>query len=175
MNRLFDIDSEGDVKLQDDTFLLIPELKAVYEDKKLGSKAIRWIVLVCDYNSPYRQLLREKREEEVSFDIYDKGKVKELDCDLIKAAVEKYGKLQYEPIFEQYIIYTEKIAQFNEYMRELDFTKENTEELQKQMISQKKVIETREEIKEMILKKKEEEKIGGGGDTTFIEQELLNS
>jgi len=175
MLRLFDIDSEGDVILQDDTFLLIPELRDVYKDKKLGSKAIRWLVLVCDYCSPYRRLLLDKRKEDVSLDLYDKGSVKALECDLMEAAIAKYKSLQYEPVYEQYIIYTRKIAQYNDYMDKLDVTNENAEDLQKVMIGQQKVVEAREVIRELILKKKEEEVIGGGGDTTFIEQKLLNT
>lgn len=172
MYRLFDIDSEGDVKLQDDTFLLIPELKDVYKDKNLGSKAIRWLVLVCDYESPYRQLLFEKRKQEVSLDLYGKGSVKELGSKLMLGAIDKYKSLQYEPIFEQYIIYTEKISEYNSFIRNIEVSKETAEDLQKVMLGQQKVIEARETTKELILKKREEDVIGGGGDTTFIEQEL---
>lgn len=171
MFRLFNIDSDGDVKLQDDTFLLIPELKTIYDNKKLGSKAIKWIVLFCDYNSPYRLLLSSKRKEEVSLDLYGKNKVKELECKEINDAIDKYKKLQYDPIYEQFIVYTKKIAEFNNYIDLMPINSDTAQELQKVMLGQEKLIEARETLKELILKK-QDNKVMGGGDSSFIEDFL---
>jgi hypothetical protein len=115
VKKLFSVDAEGDVVLQDDTFMLIPELRKVYQDKKLGSDAIKWIVLMHDYRSPYRQLLEQERSKDVTFDIYNKTTHKALDCLLVKEAVEKYKRLQYDPLIEQYMVYTEKIAEYNSF------------------------------------------------------------
>ena len=108
MKRLFDIDDTGKVQLEDTTYMLVPELSDVYNRKKLGWKAITYIVCVCDYHSPYRQLLLADRIDAVCEDIYGTKNYPPLSLDIVEKAMEKYKKLQYDPIYEQYNIYTEK-------------------------------------------------------------------
>jgi hypothetical protein len=170
MRQLFKIDDEGDVKLQDDTFLLIPELKEVYDSSELGSKAIRWIVLVYDYKSPYRQLTLSARIEEATQDIYQKKKVKELNCGLMQDAIKKYNKLQFDPLRDQYRVYTDKIAEYNEYISKMGLRSDTAKELQDLMINSEKVIKARENLKEMIIKKEDEERIHGGGEASLLEE-----
>lgn len=170
MRQLFSIEVDGDVKLQDDTFLLIPELRTVYE--KLGSKYIRYIVLMSDYKSPYRQLISSNRELEVCEDIWGKEpkKVKELDGELIKQAIAKYKRLQYDPLVEQYLVYTEKIAEFNEWLRNQPISKDTAEMLGRVMKAQTEIRESREELQVLILKKEEESKMMGGGEASLLEE-----
>ena len=170
MRQLFSIELDGDVKLQDDTFLLIPELRVLYD--KFGSKYVRYVVLVCDYKSPYRQLIISERQKEVCEDIWgtDMSKVKHLDSEVVKAAMEKYKKLQYEPTIEQYLVYTEKISEFNQWLREMPIGKDNAEMLGRVMKSVKDITEAREELKDLILKKEEESKMKGGGDASLLEE-----
>ena len=172
MRQLFSIEVDGDVKLQDDTFLLIPELREVYE--KLGSEYIRYIVFTCDYQSPYRDLLPSKREEQVCDDVFDmpKKKVKELDSIILTTAKEKYKQLQYDPLREQYLVYTEKIAEFNQWLRDMPITKDNAEMLGRVMKAQTDIRESREELAQLILKKDEESKMMGGGEASLLEEML---
>lgn len=170
MRQLFSIEVDGDVTLQDDTFLLIPELREVYE--KLGSEYIRYIIFTCDYKSPYRDLLPTKREEQVCDDVFGmpKKKVKELDSILLTTAKEKYKQLQYDPLREQYLVYTEKIAEFNQWLRDMPITKDNAEMLGRVMKAQTDIRESREELAQLILKKDEESKMMGGGEASLLEE-----
>jgi hypothetical protein len=163
---------DGDVKLQDDTFLLIPELRTLYE--KHGSKYIRYVILMCDYKSPYRQLILTNREREVCFDVWgeEKEKVKHLDSELVIKAKEKYKKLQYDPTVEQYLVYTEKISEYNQFLREMPIAKDNAEMLSRVMKAVKDITEAREELKDLILKKEEESKMMGGGEASLLEEML---
>lgn len=169
MKRLFSVDAEGDVILQDDTFMLIPELRKVYQDKKLGSDAIKWIVLMTDYRSPYRQLLEDDRNKDVTFDVYGKTQHKALDCLLVKEARDKYNRLQYDPLIDQYAVYTKKIAEYNRFIDEFQIEAATALDLNKLMLGNEKVNEAREKIKDLIMKKEEEEQISGGGDISFLE------
>ena len=83
MKRLFDIDDTGKVELDDNTYMLIPELSDVYKHKKLGWKAITYIVCVCDYHSPYRQLLLADRIDAVCEDIYGTKNYPPLALDIV--------------------------------------------------------------------------------------------
>lgn len=170
MRQLFSIELDGDVKLQDDTFLLIPELRVLYD--KYGSKYVRYVVLVCDYKSPYRQLISTERGKQVCEDIWgtDISKVKHLDSEVVKGAIAKYKKLQYDPTIEQYLVYTEKIAEYNEFIRTMPILKDNAEMLSRVMKSVKDITEAREELKDLILKKEEESKMKGGGDASLLEE-----
>jgi hypothetical protein len=170
VRQLFSIEVDGDVKLQDDTFLLIPELKTVYE--KLGNNYIRYIVFMADYKSPYRQLIHGEREKEVCDDVWEKepSKVKELKGDLIKRGIEKYKRLQYDPLVEQYLVYTEKIAEYNQWLREMPISKDNAEMLGRVMKAQTDIRESREELAQLILKKEEDSKMMGGGEASLLEE-----
>jgi regulator of sigma D len=170
LRQLFSIEVDGDVTLQDDTFVLIPELKQVHE--KLGDDYIRYIVFFCDYYSPYRQLIKSKRKEEICSDIWDlpSKKVKDIESEIVKSAVEKYKRLQYDPIMEQYIVYTEKIAEYNNFISEMPIQKDNMEALARVMKSVRDITEAREELKELILKKEEESKMMGGGEASLLEE-----
>jgi hypothetical protein len=172
VRQLFSIEVEGDVTLQDDTFLLIPEMRTVYEE--LGSDYIRYIVFMADYQSPYKQLLHGKRQEEVCDDIWSKEvkKVKNLNEPIIDEAIKKYKRLQYDPLVEQYAVYTEKIAEFNNWLREMPITSDNAEMLGRVMKAQTDIRESREELAQLILKKEEESKMMGGGEASLLEEML---
>ena len=172
MRQLFKIEVDGDVTLQDDTFLLIPELKALY--KKHGSKYIRYVVFMCDYKSPYRQLILNEREQEICDDVWgvEKSKVKHLDTELVKDSMVKYKRLQYDPTVEQYLVYTEKISEYNQWLRDMPIGKANAEMLGRVMKSVKDITEAREELKDLILKKEEDSKMMGGGEASLLEELL---
>ena len=172
MRQLFSIELDGDVTLQDDTFRLIPELRKVHEE--LGDKFIRYVVLLCDYSSPYRQMIESKRIEELCDDIFGKpvANVKELKNEHLKTAIDKYKRLQYDPLREQYNVYTEKISEYNQYIMDMPIKSENSESLQRVMIGLEKITESREKIKKMILQKDEEDQMRGGGEASLLEEML---
>ena len=136
---MFDIDDTGKVELDDNTYMLIPELSDVYKHKKLGWKAITYIVCVCDYHSPYRQLLLADRIDAVCEDIYGTKNYPPLALDIVDRAMEKYKRLQYDPIYEQYNIYTEKLAEYNDYVRKMPIESDNAKMLQEVMLGQEKL------------------------------------
>ena len=172
MRKLFSVDIDGDVVMQDDTLLLISELRAVCKDKKLGRKALKWIVLVCDYNSPLRQLLKADKEKDATQEVYGKADVPALKSPLIKAACERYRVLQYDVHIEQYVIYTEKIAEYNTFIANYPVTKQSATEISSLMLTVEKISQSREKIKDLIKRKEDESHISGGGETPFIEQFL---
>tara|TARA_R110002110_G_scaffold175861_1_gene379632 strand:+ start:1271 stop:1663 length:393 start_codon:yes stop_codon:yes gene_type:complete len=129
---------------------------------------------MCDYKSPYRQLILGERQNEVCDDIWKKEpkKIKELDGELIKQAEVKYKRLQYDPLIEQYLVYTEKIAEYNQWLRDMPISSENAEMLGRVMKAQTDIRESREELSHLILKKEEESKLMGGGDASLLEEML---
>lgn len=174
MKQLFKIEVDGEVTLQDDTFLLIPEFKELYST--LGSEYIRYIVCTCDYHSPYRKLLPTERENQVCDDIWkkDPDKVKHLDSPLLKICKTRYKKLQYDPVLEQYIVFTNKIAEYNDWIADLAINKDNAESLSRVMKSLEQITESRESLKDLILKKEEESKMHGGGEASLLEEMMDN-
>lgn len=171
MRRLFDVDEAGKVELEDNTFLVIPELKEVY--KELGYEYIAYIVNVCDYYSPYRQLLGKDKENTVIDDIWgknpDKKVIAKLDSIIMKDAMAKYKRLQYDPHWEQYITYTEKLVEYNDLMKNTPLDKNSSRDMRTIIEGQQMLKEAREELKEIILKN-EESKVHGGGEASFLEQ-----
>ena len=173
MKRLFDIDDTGKVELDDNTYLLIPALKKVYKTKNLGWRAISYIVCMCDYNSPYRQLLPSDRHSAICGDIYGSDNHPPINSVIVKEAMERYKRLQYDPIYEQYNIYTEKLAEYNDYVRKMPIDNDNAKTLQEVMLGQEKLVNAREKLKDIILKS-EEEKLQGGGGVSFLEEFNIN-
>jgi hypothetical protein len=170
MKTLFKVEKDGNVLLQDQTIALVPELFDVYKHKDYGSRAIKWIVNMYDYNSPYRNLPEMERKEAVTQDIYDKKSWYKIEKDIIKEASEKYKKLQYDPLLEQYSVFNEKMAQFNEYVKKMPITGDNATELQKVMLGIDKIMEAREKLRKVIIARGEEDdKIHGGGELSFLE------
>jgi len=170
MKTLFKIEKDGNVLLQDQTIALSPELFALYKHKDYGSRAIRWIVSMYDYNSPYRNLPESERKQEVTFDIYKKKSHYILEKDIVKEAAAKYQKLQYDPLLEQYSVFNEKMAQFNEYIKKMPITGDNATELQKVMLGIDKIMEAREKLRKVIIARGEDdETIHGGGELSFLE------
>jgi len=152
MKLLFDIDKEGNVMDQDNTIALVPELLAVYKEKNYGSDAIRWIIMMYDYKSPYRQLPYEDRIKTVTQNIYGKLKHYIIDKPLMKDAIDAYKKLQYDPLIDQYNLYTEKITEYTEALRAMDSNEKNLEKQGKIMKTMADFTLAREKVRELILK-----------------------
>jgi len=172
LRQLFSIEDEGNIVLQDNTFLLIEEFKDIYD--KYGDNHVRYLVLVHDHYSPYRELTISEREKEVCVDVFNKtpSKVKDLRSPLMKLAIEKYKKLQYDPTVEQYKVYTEKIHEYNQWLLAMPISSDNSKTLSDAMLALEKITEAREKLKEIILKKEEESKMMGGGEASLLEEIL---
>lgn len=155
MKLLFDIDKEGNVMDQDNTIALVPELLEVYNTKNYGSDAIRWIIMMYDYKSPYRNLPIKERYKTVTYKVYKKTKHYILDKPVMKKGIEAFQKLQYDPLIDQYNVYSEKITEFNEVIRGMAPDEANMQKMSKTMEQLGKVTEAREKIKAIILKNEE--------------------
>jgi hypothetical protein len=174
VKRLFDVDESGKVELDDNTFLLIPELKQLYQE--LGYEYVCYVINICDYYSPYRQLIGSDKRDIVIEDMWgktpDKKSIAKLDSLLVKEAIAKYKRLQYDPHWEQYITYTEKIAEYNEVIKNTPLDKDSAKILQNMIEGQQSLSEAREELKSLIIKN-EESKVHGGGEASFLEQFIV--
>ena len=63
---LIDVDTDGNIFAHSKAISLLPNMFSVYKDKYLGSKAVKWIVCMYDYKSPYRSLPMEQRKQIVN-------------------------------------------------------------------------------------------------------------
>jgi hypothetical protein len=98
MARLFDIDKNKIVLNSD--ILAIPALKVIWDrDKsKVKDKAMKelsYIVFLCDFHSPYKDLKSNDKEELIIQDIFNNKKWK--PDNEIKEAIKVYNKLQITP------------------------------------------------------------------------------
>lgn len=167
-NTLVDIDRDGNVFLQDNSIALMPKLWAVYKDRKMGSKMIKWIVSIYDYKSPYRRLPLDERKSRVSYSIFNKEKNPKENDDLVLEAIEEYIKLQYDPLIDQYNAMCEKAYEIANVFRGMTPTKDNIEDLNGLMKKMQEAATSRDKIKELILKDMESEtKISGTGSEDF--------
>lgn len=167
-NTLIDIDRDGNVFLQDNSIALIPKMWAVYKNRKMGSKMVKWIVSVYDYKSPFRRLPLDERKARVSYAIYDKDKNPKENDDLVQKAIEEYTKLQYDPLIDQYNAMCEQAYKMTKVYRDIEPSENNLEELNKLQEQMQKAATSRDKIKELILKDMESEtKISGTGSEDF--------
>ena len=58
---LLNLNRKGDVYKDDDGITGVPEFLKVLKADKLGADALKWIALVCDYDSPYRHFNEKER------------------------------------------------------------------------------------------------------------------
>lgn len=175
-NELINVGKDGNVFLQDDSIALMPELWKVYKDKNLGSNAVKWIVSVYDYKSPFRRLPLEERKSRASYAVYSKEKSTKTENKLVIAAVDEYVKLQYDPLIDEYSAMCEQSFNMTQVYRDMIPTKENLEDMAKLQEQLGKAAKARDAHKALILKDQESEaKIQGtdSSDFTIFEQELI--
>ena len=173
-NELIDIDTDGNVFLHDDSIALIPELFAVYKNKHMGSKMVKYIVSVYDYKSPLRRLPLGERRSRVSYIIY--GKQKAIDESKIKDAIDEYLKLQFDPLIDEYNAMCEQSYKMTKVFLSIEPTAENLEDLNKLQTEMGKAAKSRDAHKELIKKDSESDtKIQGTGseDFSLLEQDLM--
>tara|TARA_R110002072_G_scaffold1582_3_gene13160 strand:- start:547 stop:1092 length:546 start_codon:yes stop_codon:yes gene_type:complete len=165
---LIDVGSEGNVFLQDKSLSLIPALWAVYKKKGMGSKMVRWIVMVDDYKSPYRKKPLDERIELVTNIVFGKPKYKSCEDKLVLIARSEYSKMQYDPLIDQYNAMSDQIYKTTKVYKNIVPTAENLEDLNNIQIQMGKASKARDDIKTLIIKDQESEvKIQGAGTEDF--------
>jgi hypothetical protein len=172
-NQLIEVEKSGDVLLQDNSISLMPKLWVVYKDKKLGSDAVRWIVAMADYKSPYRRLPIQERERQVSFDIFGKEKWINAQDKKIFEAIKEYNSFQRNPLIDQYNAMLEMSYKITETYKNMHPTSSNISDINKLAVEMQKSAESMEKLKELILKNQEtESKIHGSGleDMSLLER-----
>jgi hypothetical protein len=108
MSYLFYIDKTSKAILNPDAVRLMPELRVLDEEESLT------IILAYDYYSPYNQFSEEDRQAKALRHVF-KGSApdKFWNKEKIKAAVESYKALQYNPKIDMIRLYYAKVADLN--------------------------------------------------------------
>ena len=166
---LLKLDRKGDVYKDDDGITAVPEFVNVLKSDKLGASAMKWVALVCDYDSPYRHFIEVERVKAVSKDLYDKYDWYGAKRPEILAAIDKYKQLQFDPLDEQLIAFNLKISQFTTYMNNMHIDEDTAEGLQKIMIGIEKICKTRQTLVDAIERRGERQKIVGDKKLSFLE------
>ena len=167
---LLKLNRKGDVYRDDDGVTAVPEFMTILKKEKFGPAALKWVALVCDYESPYRHYNESERKKAVSKDLYDTYKWKGMEDPSLLAACQKYNELQSDPLDEQLIAFNNKINQFTNLIDNMHLDEENAELLQKLMIGVEKVLKTRQAILDSIERRGERQKIQGDKGLSFLEK-----
>jgi hypothetical protein len=163
-----DVGTDGNVFMNDKGMALLPKMWEVYKKKGMGSKMVRWIVMVDDYKSPYRKKPLEERIELVTQIVFGKAKYKTCDDKLVEEARDEYRRTQYDPLIDQYNAMSDQIHKMTKVYRSIKPTKENLADLNKISIELAKSSKSRDDIKQLIVKDQESEiKIQGAGSEDF--------
>ena len=88
---LLQLDKKGAIIEEDDGLYAIEEFRVLVEE--LGIKAMLWVALVCDYDSPYRHFVERERVKSVSKAVFDKYEWKGVKNEKIAVAIKKYKEL----------------------------------------------------------------------------------
>lgn len=167
---LLKLNRKGDIFKDDDGVAGVPEFLTLIKKEKFGPTALKWVALVCDYESPYRHYSENERVKAVSKDLYDTYTWKGSNDPSIKAACAKYTELQFDPLDEQLIAFNNKINQFTSLIDGMHLDEENAELLQKLMIGVEKILKTRQSLLDAIDRRGERQKIAGDKGLSFLER-----
>ena len=174
---LIDIDTDGNILMKDKGVALLPKLFKVYKSKYLGSKAVKWIVAMYDYKSPYRSLPIEQRETMINNLILEKENCTFKDKDEVKQAIEEYKKLNYDPDYEEYRAMVNKSAEAIKVFKELPVSTENLSVINDLQVEMGKAAKSRRELKNAIIQEIESGNkiagVGGDDDLSLFEQEEM--
>jgi hypothetical protein len=171
---LLKLDKQGDIYKDDDGVVAVPEFLKVIKANKLGTKAMIWVALVCDYDSPYKHINEKDRKRAVARDLFGNYSWAGINRDEIKIACNKYKELQFDPLDEQLLAFNKKIDEFTEFMKQMRIDEDNADKLQKIMIGIEKVLKTRQTLIDAIERRGERQKIAGDKGLSFLEQKKVN-
>lgn len=169
------MNKSGDVLVDKDFARLVPEFIEILKDKNLGSSMMMWIINVYDYNSPYRYLPLEVRQEDMAEKFFGKKNHPRLGHAKVKKAIKLYEYVQYDEIRHQYEVMKSKHHQRLKEYEKMTIDKEN---LITSMNMDDKMLAAGEKLAKLKdrLKEHEEEKemMGeGNSDISFIEEQLV--
>ena len=167
---LLNLSKKGDIFKDDDGVTGVPEFLTLIKKEKFGPTALKWVALVCDYESPYRHYSENERVKAVSKDLYDSYTWKGCKDPSIQAACKKYTELQFDPLDEQLIAFNNKINQFTTLIDKMHLDEENAELLRKLMIGVEKILKTRQSLLDAIDRRGERKKIAGDKGLSFLER-----
>ena len=167
---LLQLDKKGDIVEEDDGLYAIDEFKDLVDD--LGIKAMLWVALVCDYDSPYRHFVERERVKSVSKKVFDKYEWSGVRNEKILKAVQKYKELQFDPLDAQLVAFNEKIDEYTRLMRDTRINEDNAESMQKIMIGIEKVLNTREMLLDAIERRGSRKKIKGEAKMSYLEEQM---
>lgn len=125
MARLFDI--ERNKIVPDANILAIPAIKKIWNRDKTVEKAsalkdISYIVFLCDFHSPYKDLHELEREKHIISDLFDSTWKPDKD---IKAAVVLYKQLQETPSMRLLNTARNTLDKLSDYFNQIDFSEED--------------------------------------------------
>jgi predicted HNH restriction endonuclease len=167
---LLQVNRAGDIYKDDNGAVLVPEFQSVLQAEGLGQLGLKWVALVCDYESPYRHFTESERRKAVNKDLMGSYKWKQENDPKIQAAVEKYKAMQFDPLDEQLLAFNKKITQFTDYMNGMHIDEDTAESLQKIMIGIEKIYKTRQTLVDAIERRGERQKIAGDKKLSYLER-----
>tara|TARA_R110000744_G_scaffold199999_1_gene319112 strand:+ start:267 stop:794 length:528 start_codon:yes stop_codon:yes gene_type:complete len=167
---LLELSKKGDIVNVDDSVYAIKEFIEVVED--LGIKAMLWVALVCDYDSPYRHFVERERVKSVNKAVFNKYEWKGVTNTKIANAIEKYKELQFDPLDAQLVAFNEKIDEYTRLMRDTRINEDNAESMQKIMIGIEKVLNTRQKLLDAIERRGSRQRIKGEAKMSYLEEQM---
>lgn len=122
MAKLFDIEKNRIVPNAD--VLAIPAIKKIWvrdktEEKETALKELSYIVFLCDFHSPYRDIREFEKESLIIKDVF---KSKWTPDNLVKEAVETYKKLQETPSMRLLNTARSTLDKLSGYFEQIDFS-----------------------------------------------------
>jgi|TARA_R110001592_G_scaffold265596_1_gene531231 hypothetical protein len=156
--------------IQDDGAYAVKEFQEILNTKSLGSKALLWVALICDYDSPYKHFVEKERERIVSKDLYGTYEWKGSKNEKIADAISKYRAMQFDPLDAQLVAFNEKIDEFTSLMKRTRITIDNAADMQKVMIGIEKILGTRQKVLDSIERRGERAKIVGQAELSYLEK-----
>ena len=163
----------NEVSDEDNGVLGIPEFSKVLKDKKLGDKAMRYVALSQDYDSPYRYLNEKDRNRQICTDLTGDPEWAMTKHPLVLASIKKYRELQRDPFDDQLEAFNRKIDQYTTLINEWHLDQETAEDLQKVMIGIEKLLGTRTVLLEAIERRGERKVISGEQKLSFLEDRAV--
>jgi len=174
---LIDIDTDGNIFIHDKGVAMLPRMWKVYKDKYLGSKAIKWIVAMYDYKSPYRSLPKDERETIVNNLILEKENCPFKDKEKIVDAIKEYKAINYDADYEEYRAMVDKSAEAIKVFKEMKVTKDNLKLINDLQVEMGKSAKSRRDLKNAILADIESgnkmQGMGGDDDLSWFEQKEM--
>tara|TARA_R100000781_G_scaffold111177_1_gene77464 strand:+ start:481 stop:1014 length:534 start_codon:yes stop_codon:yes gene_type:complete len=167
---LVNIDKRGKIESGEDGIYAVPDFVRLVEE--LGERALVWVALVHDYDSPYRHFSLSDRKRAVSRDLFDTVKWNGERKETTKNAEEVYNSMQFDPLDAQLIAFNTKIDEYTSLMRNTPINDDNAESMQKLMIGIEKVLKTRQTLLDAIERRGKREKIAGDAGKSYLEKKL---